>query len=129
MPTKTQKEMEHIDRLSNKIIGTAIEVHRNLKAGFNEKIYQKAMQEQMRQSGVKFETEKTIKVTYKDKPIGSQRIDFIVEDEIILELKSADKIGGVHIAQILSYLKALDKKLGLILNFGEAKLGIKRVIN
>ncbi|MFZ3065840.1 MAG: GxxExxY protein [Nitrospirota bacterium] len=72
---------------------------------------------------------KTLKVKYKDKLLGEQRIDFIVEDEIILEIKSTKEIGNIHIAQILSYLKTLNKRLGLILNFGESKLGIKRVVN
>lgn len=128
MITKTQKDLEYINKLSNRIIGAAIEVHKNLKAGFSEKVYQEALQEEMEQNGIKFEREKAINVVYKNKPIGNQRIDFIVEDEIVVEIKSVERIGDIHIAQTLSYLKAISKKLALILNFGEQRLGIKRVI-
>jgi len=122
-------DIENINVLSNRIIGIAIDVHKILKAGFNERIYQKALQEELKENDIQFEREKTISVEYKDKLIGEQRIDFIIEDEIILEIKSTEKIGSVHIAQILSYLKTLNKRLGLILNFGGLKLGIKRVVN
>jgi len=122
-------EAKELNDLSNKIIGIAIEVHKELKAGFNEKIYQRALEEELIKHNINFEREKVIKVEYKNKFIGEQRIDFLIENELILELKSIERIGNIHIAQILSYLKSLDKRLGLILNFGETKLGIKRVVN
>jgi len=122
-------ETKELNDLSNKIIGIAIEVHKELKAGFNEKIYQRALEEELIKHNINFEREKVIKVEYKNKFIGEQRIDFLIENELILELKSIERIGNIHIAQILSYLKSLDKRLGLILNFGETKLGIKRVVN
>ncbi|MBI5182013.1 MAG: GxxExxY protein [Nitrospirae bacterium] len=122
-------DVKDINELSNKIIGIAIEIHKTLKAGFNEKIYQEALQTELKNNNIKFDREKIIKVKYKDKLLGEQRIDFIVEDEIILEIKSTKMIGNIHIAQILSYLKTLNKRLGLILNFGESKLGVKRVAN
>ncbi len=118
-----------LNRLSNRIIGVAIDVHRELGPGFVEKIYQKALVEEFKKSTVAFEEERYIKVPYKGKEVGEQRIDFIIEDELILEIKSLDKIGNIHIAQLLSYLKTLNKRLGLILNFAEVKLGIKRVVN
>lgn len=71
MFTKAQKDMRYINELSNKIIGAAIEVHKNLKAGFNERIYQEALQEEMGQRGIKFEREKAINVLYKNMPIGN----------------------------------------------------------
>ena len=122
-------EAKELNGLSNKIIGIAIEVHKELKAGFNEKIYQRALEEEFIKHNINFEREKVIRVEYKNKFIGEQRIDFLIESELILELKSIERIGNIHIAQILSYLKSLDKRLGLILNFGETKLGIKRVVN
>ena len=122
-------DVKDINELSNRIIGIAIEIHKTLKAGFNEKIYQEALQAELKNNNIKFGREKIIKVKYKDKLLGEQRIDFIIEDEIILEIKNTKMIGNIHIAQILSYLKTLKKKLGLILNFGESKLGIKRIVN
>ena len=113
---KTQKmDTDELNRLSNKIIGIAIGVHKELGPGFVEKIYQKALIEELKKVGVGFEEEKYVKVHYKDKELGQQRIDLIIEDEIVLEMKSIEKIGNIHIAQLLSYLKTLDRKLGLIL--------------
>lgn len=120
---------EGLNLLSNKVIGIAIEVHKELKAGFSEKIYQEALEKELKARRIAFNREKSIKVKYKNEFIGNQRIDFLIEDELILEIKRAEKIGEIQIAQILSYLKTVDKRLGIILNFGEPKLGIKRVVN
>ncbi|MFH1753484.1 MAG: GxxExxY protein [Candidatus Omnitrophota bacterium] len=128
MFTKTQKDMQSINELSNKVIGAAIEVHKNLKAGFREKIYQAALEEEMEKKGMRFAREKEIQVLYKNKHIGKQRVDFIVNDEIVVETKCVERISEAHIAQTLSYLTVLGKRLALILNFAEPQLGIKRVI-
>ena len=122
-------DRDKLNALSKRVIGIAIEVHKELKAGFNEKIYQNALAEELSAKDIKFEKEKPIAAYYKNKNVGEQRIDFIIEDELIIEIKSTDSISGIHIAQILSYLKTLNKRLGLILNFAQPKLGIKRVAN
>ena len=127
---KTAKmDTEELNILSNKVIGIAINVHRILGPGFIEKIYQQALAKELGFSKIDFEQEKVIRINYKNELIGEQRIDFLIENELILEIKSTEKIGNIHISQLLSYLKTLDKKLDLILNFAQMQLGIKRVVN
>lgn len=118
-----------IDELSNKIIGIAIEVHKTIGPGFVEKIYERALAYEFQKRKIEFTNQKVIRVRYKEIELGNQRIDFLVKDEIILELKAVSKIDKLHIVQMLSYLKAANKKLGLILNFAKQTLEIKRVIN
>ena len=76
-----------------------------------------------------FESQKQIKVQYKDVELGFQQIDFLIDDEIVVELKVVNEISDIHIAQLLSYLKTVKRRLGLILNFAKPTLEIKRVIN
>lgn len=118
-----------IDELSNKIIGIAIEVHKTIGPGFVEKIYERALAYEFQKRKIKFANQKVIRVRYKEIELGDQRIDFLIKNEIILELKAVSQIDELHIAQMLSYLKATNKKLGLILNFAKPTLEIKRVIN
>ena len=120
---------EKLDGLTNKIIDLAIEVHRQLGPAFDEKIYSRALEYEFSKNDITFEKEKLTDVKYKNKRIGEHRIDFLIEDELILELKAAEGIADVHLVQLLSYLKAIDKRLGLVLNFGAGKLEIKRVAN
>jgi GxxExxY protein len=115
--------------LSGKIIGAAIEVHRTLKAGFIESIYHNALKHELQLKGIPYETEKTIKVYYKGEQVGEHRVDLLVNKEIIIELKTVSKIKKIHQAQIMSYLKASNIHLGLILNFSKSRLEIKRVAN
>ena len=118
---------EEINELSNRVIGYAIKVHRTLGSGFTEKMYGKAFAYELQKNKVKFIQEKTIRVKYEGFLLGEHRLDFLVEDAIIIENKAVYEINNFHMAQMLSYLKAADKKLGLILNFSKAKLEIKRV--
>ncbi|MDD5004990.1 MAG: GxxExxY protein [Candidatus Omnitrophica bacterium] len=122
-------DKEELNAISQKVIGLAFDVHNELGPGFIERIYSEALALEFARNNVKFEKEKTIKIGYKGKELGEQRIDFLIEGEIILEIKAAESISKIHLAQILSYLKALNKKLGLILNFCNTKLEIKRVVN
>lgn len=122
-------ERKELDKLANKIIGKAIEIHKTLGPGFVEKIYSKALSYELSKNNIKFIKEKNIRVRYKELLLGNQRVDFLIEDVLILELKAVSSIGGIHLAQMLSYLKTTDKRLGLILNFARETLEIKRVAN
>lgn len=82
---------------------------------------------ELQRSGLKFEREKEIVITYGKIIIGKKKLDFIVDNKIIVELKKVDKIDDVHVAQVVSYLKTLNLEIGLIFNFGQSKLEIKRV--
>ena len=125
-----QKEKEFLfGDLSKKIIELAIKVHKKLGPGFVEKIYGKALLFEFKKEHIKFETEEIIKVEYEGVLLGNQRIDFLIEDKIILELKAVTELNNIHQAQILSYLKAAKKKVGLLLNFAKPCLEIKRIVN
>jgi len=120
---------EGLNNLSNQIIGVAIKVHKNLGPGFVERVYERALLYEFERDSVKFVTQVPVRIKYGNVNIGSQRIDIIVEDAIILELKSMSAICDAHKAQLVSYLKVTDKRLGLILNFVKSKLEIKRIVN
>ena len=117
------------DILTQKIIGAAIEVHRTLGPGMLESIYEEALCHEFDLRGIKYLRQVEIDVIYKDKIIKGQRLDILVENEVIVEIKSLSKLPEVSTAQILSYLKATGLKRGLLVNFGAKMLrdGIKRI--
>lgn len=118
------------DPLTRRIIACAIEVHRKLGPGLLEKLYKEAMVIEMELDGLKVEKNVKIPVEYKGKPIGEYFIDLLVEDTVILELKSVERHDPVFEAQILSYMKLTGKKVGLLINFNSkmVKDGIKRFV-
>ena len=116
------------DDLSNKIIKSAIEVHKKLGPGFLESIYQEALPIQLEKDGMKFESQKEIKIYFEGRVVGIHKLDLVVEGKVILELKTVRSFDDSHMAQVLSYLKATGIKLGLLLNFAKATLDIKRVV-
>jgi GxxExxY protein len=114
--------------LSYKIIGLAMEVHRELGSGFLEKVYENALMILFEQNNIKAKQQENIKVKFRNKVIGDYIADIIVDDLIILELKCCKKIDPVHKAQLSNYLKATGKKVGIILNFGKNSLEVERVV-
>lgn len=118
-----------LDRLSKTIIGIGIRVHKKLGPGFAERIYEKALAQEFREEDIKFDEQRVIRVKYGSQELGNQRVDFLVEGEIIVEIKAASRVINIHRDQMISYLKTIDKRLGLILNFGRKKLEIKRVVH
>ena len=119
---------EELNRVTDKIIGLAIGIHKVLGPGFAERIYEKALLYEFAKNGLQYAEQKVISIKYKDIMLGDHRVDFLVEDEAIVELKTVSGINEIHEAQILSYLKAANKRVGLILNFARATLEIKRVV-
>lgn len=117
------------DILTQKIIGAAIEVHRTLGSGLLESIYEAALCHEFDLREISYERQVEIDVIYKDKIIKGQRIDILVEREVVVEAKSLSKLPEVSTAQTLSYLKATGLKRGLLINFGAKMLrdGIKRI--
>jgi len=118
------------DPLTRKIIACAIEVHRRLGPGLLEKLYKEAMVIEMGLNGLKVEKNVKIPVEYKGNSIGEYFIDLLVEDTVILELKSVERHDPIFEAQILSYMKLTGKKVGLLINFNSkmVKDGIKRFV-
>lgn len=120
------------NELSGLIIGYAIDVHSALGPGLLENVYQECLFYKLQKEGFKVEKEKPMPITFEDVSLEvGYRMDLLVEDKVVVELKSVEKIRDVHLAQILTYLKLGDYKLGLIINFNVPllKQGIKRVIN
>ena len=118
--------------LSEKIIGIAIEVHQTLGPGLLETTYESCMAYELGRNGIKFERQKELPVFYKGVQIDAgYRLDLLVGDLVIVELKSVEKVHRIHEAQLLTYLKLTNLKLGLLLNFNVLKLkfGIKRLVN
>jgi len=122
-------DKDQLNELSTKIIGLAIKVHKKLGPGFKEKIYEQALCKEFENNDFKFEQQIVIKVPYEGENLGNQRIDLLVENEIIIEVKAVSRIIPLFRDQLIAYLKTVDKRLGLILNFGQRRLEIKRVVN
>ena len=122
-----------INKLSSKIIKAAINVHKELGPGLLESVYQSCMIIELKIMEIRVDSEVPVPVEYRGNEITDQgfRIDLLVEDQIIVELKSVEKVKDIHKKQLLTYLKLTDKPLGLLINFNETLLknGITRIIN
>ena len=122
----------NINEMSGKIISSAMKVHTNLGPGLLENAYETCLSYEIRKTGMKVERQKTMPLIYDGKRMDiDYKIDILVEDTIIVELKSVERIIPIHEAQLLSYLKISGKQLGLLINFNVEHLrnGIKRIIN
>lgn len=117
--------------ITDKILGCAVAVHRALGPGLPERPYKVAMAIEMRDRGLRFDVDPPLEMTYKGIPVGQHRPDFIVEDKVVVELKSAARFEAVFTAQVLTYLRASGKRVGLLLNFNVHSMpyGIKRFVN
>ena len=118
--------MKHED-LTRKIIGCAMKVHSTLGNGFQEVIYQRALEIEMKYAGLTFEREKEMDIFYRDEHIGIRRVDFFVENLVMVDLKAIIHLEDVHLAQAMNYLEAYDLEIGLLINFGGKSLEFKRV--
>jgi GxxExxY protein len=120
--------MKHED-ITHKIIGCAMKVHSTLGNGFQEVIYQRALTIEMEQQGLGFQREMEMTIYYKGIDIGTRRVDFFVEGQIMVELKALIKFEEVHLAQTMNYCQAYNLPVGLLINFGSKSLDFKRVYN
>ena len=115
--------------LTGKIIGCAMAVHKTLGNGFQEVIYQRALELEMHFSGISFQREFEMPIFYRQEQIGTRRVDFLVEGIVSVELKALIKIEPVHLAQAINYLEAYNLEIGLLINFGNTKLEFHRLEN
>ena len=120
--------MKHQD-LTYKIIGCAMEVHKHLGNGFQEVIYQRALAIEMQIQGLNFSREFEMELSYKGYHIGKRRVDFLVDDKIMVEIKAVINLEDVHLAQAMNYVEAYNVDIGLLINFGARSLQHKRVHN
>ena len=127
LPTPLDDETESVVEA---IIGCAIRVHRELGPGFLESTYRNALCLEFQRGHIQFETEKPVVVRYQNVPIATHRLDLVVSERVILELKSVAALDAVHSAQLLSYLKATGMRVGLLMNFGAITLraGLRRIV-
>lgn len=120
------------NEISNKIIGAAIEVHKQLGPGLLESSYEVCLAYELKQLGLYIQTQVALPVIYKEVKLeAGYRIDLLVENKVIIEIKAVDALADIHTAQLLTYLKLKDLKLGLLINFNSVKVidGVKRIIN
>ena len=117
------------EELTHKIIGCAMKVHSTLGNGFQEVIYQRALAIEMEKQGLGFQREMEMSIFYDGIDIGTRRVDFFVEDFVMVELKALIKLEEVHLAQAMNYCQAYNLPIGLLINFGAKSLEFKRVYN
>jgi GxxExxY protein len=117
------------EELTKKIIGCAMKVHSALGNGFQEVIYQRALAIELRHEGIEFERELEMNIYYRDEHIGTRRVDFFVENTVMVELKAIINLEDVHLTQAMNYIEAYKMKIGLLINFGSQSLQFKRVHN
>ena len=115
--------------LTSKIIGCAISVHRELGNGFQEVIYQRALEIEFLENEIVFSREHEMPVYYRQRQIGTRRVDFLVQKVLSIELKALTKLEDVHLAQAINYLEAYNLEIGLLINFGAKSLEFRRLIN
>lgn len=117
------------DNLTYNIIGCAMKVHSILGNGFQEVIYQRALAIELEEKKLSFLREMEMEIFYRDRQIGTRRVDFFVEDRIMVELKAIIKLEDTHLAQAMNYCQVYNLPIGLLINFGSKSLTYKRVYN
>jgi GxxExxY protein len=125
-------ETHKLDAITGRIIGAAIEVHRRIGPGLLESAYNACLSFELREIGFRIEEQVSLPVIYRDVKLDcGYRMDFVVEDAVIIEIKAMEQLAPVHYAQLLSYLRLADKRVGLLINFHVRMLkdGIKRIVN
>ena len=115
--------------LTRLVIEAIIAVHNTLGPGFVEQIYQRALAIEFKKRGLRFATEAEVVITYEGQPIGRHRLDFLIEDKVIVELKAVEDLGKAHYAQVRSYLRATGLAIGLLVNFSRERADYRRIVS
>ena len=124
-----EMNMIDINKITHRIIGCSMQVHRTLGNSFQEVIYQRALAIEMKYDGLSFQRGMEMPIYYRDERVGTRRVDFFVENCVMVELKALEKIEDVHKAQAVNYLEAYNIADGLLINFGGLSLDFKRLYN
>ena len=120
---------DKINELTHRIIGCAMEVHNQMGNGFQEVVYQRALSIEMNLNNIAHQRELEMPLEYKGYPVGKRRVDFFVEEKVMVEIKAIEKLEGVHKAQAINYCEAYNIADGLLINFGGLRLQYHRVFN
>ena len=123
------KEQYKYSELTSRIIRCAMTVHKTLGNGFQEVIYQRALEIEMRLADIRFQREFEMPIYYREIQIGTRRVDFLVDEVVSVELKATTKLDDTNFAQAINYLEAYNLEIGLLINFGETSLNFKRLTN
>jgi GxxExxY protein len=115
--------------VTEKIIGAAMKIYRYLGNGFQEVVYQRCLVIEFQKLGLRFEREKEQNIYYEGNKVGTRRVDFLVEEKILLELKAVIEMENAHLAQAINYVEAFDLEVGLLINFGATSLQFRRLQN
>lgn len=121
--------MNNYDEITYKINGCAMKVHNTLGNGFQEVIYQRCLAIELKRIGLNYERELSLDIYYEGIHVGIRRADFVVENEVIVELKACINLEDVHLAQAKNYVVAYNKPIGLLINFGSNSLQFKKIFN
>ena len=113
--------------ITRRVIGCAMAAHSELGNGFQEVVYQRALRVEMEREGLSFSREHEVPIWYKGVPVGTRRVDFLVEERVLVELKAVSELENVHISQVLNYLEAFELEVGLLINFGRQSLDFRRL--
>jgi GxxExxY protein len=117
------------DELSSKVIAAAIEVHKKLGPGFVEAVYEQALKLELSKQNIPYKSQKQIEILYDGQIVGNHVLDLIVAECLVIELKAVKSLDDVHYAQLRSYLRATNTKVGLLMNFNSSTLVVKRLVN
>jgi len=120
---------EEQDTITHDIIGSAMEVHRILGNGFQEVVYQRALSVELKLRDIAHQREFEMPLYYKGEDVGNRRVDFLIDNEISVEIKAIVNLEDVHLAQAMNYLEAYNLQTGLLINFGSKSLQFKRLFN
>ncbi len=123
------KEEYKYSELTSKIIGCAMKVHQKMRNGYQEIIYQRSLIIEFKKALIKFMEEVELPIFYEGVEVGKRRVDFLIENKIILEIKAVSELNDTHLAQALNYLEVMNLEVGLLLNFGAKSPEVKRIIN
>lgn len=115
--------------ITEKIIGASMKVHQKMRNGYTELIYQRCLCIEFQKAGLRFSEETELPIFYDNIEVGKRRVDFLVEQKIVLEIKAVSELTDAHLAQGLNYLEILNLEIGLLINFGAKRLEFKRLIN
>ena len=125
---KWEKGKDGFEKLVNKVIGCCIRVHKELGPGFLESVYHRALEVELAENDIPFESEKEVAISFRGHFVGDHRLDFLIDGELVVELKTVERLGRDHYAQVRSYLKAVrQRKPGLLINFASFTLDVRRV--
>jgi GxxExxY protein len=123
------KEEYKYSDITEKIIGSAMRVHQRMRNGYQELIYHRCLIIEFKKIALSFLSEIELPIFYDDIEVGKRRVDFLIENKVIVEIKALSELADVHLAQALNYLEAMNLEIGLLINFGAKSLEIKRLIN